>query len=323
MKSRIGKRFGLAVWAALFSILAGGSLFWLAIAQDTLTEDITAQIEAAAYDPDMAAGVVRDAVANTPHQAAAIVRSAVQAAPHLSTTLIAAAVVPARDQLAPMQQAATDAAPKQANVIAIAAAIASKVVAHPEQDTAIVSAAIRETPGQSKAVVTAAATVCRFVEGCSPISPMPLVQAAVIADLQATEGIVEATVSLFPASAGEIIAAATQSSLSARTAQQGRVTAVPQLAPVANPAPAVPGLQEPVIVADNSPEPGAADVVVPPAPVPTEFPDPTSSGTGDGTGTGDDEDDDDDDDEGTGTGTGTGTPVIPPLPPVFPASPFF
>lgn len=351
MKNRIEKWFGRTVWIALFSILGVSGLMFVATAQDTLTQEIATQIQAVAYDPDMAAGVVRDAVAKAPEKAAEIVRAAVRAAPHLSATLIAAAVVPAHDQVASIQRAAAEAARGKARVVAIAAQIAAKVVGQPEQDTAIVSSAIREMPGQSTTIVTAAATVCRLVDGCSPISPMPIVQAAVAVNRQATEGIVEATVSLFPGAAGDIIAVATQSTLAPQparkravpmqteTATAGNAAVAPSPAdnrapaPERAPAPTAeavtpiqPEVVQPVLVADNTTLPGATDVVAPPAPMPTEFPAPTSSGTGDGTGTGDDDDDDDDDDDGDGTGTGTGTEVMPPpppLPPVLPASPFF
>ncbi len=338
MENRIGKRFGLAIWVALLSVLGVGCLFFVATAQDALTEDITKRIEAAAYDPDVAAGVVRDAVANRPLQVAPIVRAALQAAPHLSATLTAAAVVPASDHVASIQQAAADAVPRQARVVALAAKIAAKVVVHPERDTDIVSAAIDEMPGQSTTVVTAVATVCKLVEGCSPTPPMPIVKAAVAADRQAAEGIVEVAVSLFPRAASEIIAAATQRAVTTKTAR--RRAEPMQAADVTNPLPVSdrtpapdavsvarptqPGAEAPVIVAENTPVSEATNVVLPPAPTPSDFPTPTSSGTGDGSGSGDDDDgDDDDDDDGDGTGTGTGTvPDVPDVPPVFPASPF-
>lgn len=350
METRIGRCFGRTIWVALFSVLVVVGLLVVATAQDTLTQEITTQIQAVAYDPNLAAGVVRDAVAKAPEKADVIVRAAVRAAPHLSATLPAAALVPARDRVAPIQLAAVEAAPSQARAVAIAAKVASQVVGRPDQDTEIVSAAIRETPEQSTTIVTAAATVCRLVVGCSPISPMPIVKAAVGVNQQATKGIVEATVSLFPGAAGDVIAIATQSALAPRTARKRAVPTQAETAavkaevaqPASSPdrasgqerapapvadrvvAPTQPELVQPVVVADNTPVPGATDVVAPPGPVPTEFPAPTSSGAGDGTGTGTGDDDDDDDDDGDGTGTGTGTvPEIPDVPPVFPASPFF
>ena len=273
MGNWIGKRFGLSICAALFSILGVGCLLFVAVAQDTLTEDIVTQIETAAYDPDMAAGIVRDAVANTPQRVEAIVRTAVQAASHLSVTLTAAAVVPASDQVALIQQAAADAmSGGEVHDVATAAEIAAKVVAYPERDTEIVSTAIRERPGQSSTVVMAAATVCKFVEGCSPITPMPIVAVAVALDRQAAEGIVEAAVSLFPGTAGEIIAAATQSSLAPKTvrkravprpANRGGGAPVTTLLPVVGRTPipesiAVPepfGADGPALVAGNTPPP--------------------------------------------------------------------
>ncbi len=332
MGNRVRKPFGPTTWVGLLIVLVVGGLFFVSIAQDTLTDEITAQIKAAVYDPDVAAIVVRDAVAGAPDQVAVIVRAAVEAAPHLATTLTAAAVVPVGDQVEPIQQAAAKAAPQQSRLIALAVDIAAKVASHPERDTEIVSAAIGETPGSSTTVVTAAATVCRFVTGCSPTSPMPLVKAAIAADRRAAESVVEVTVSLFPEAASEIIAAATQRPTPAPTARQiaepVQVESVARVEPSdSSPAPdralapgavtlpiaETPAAESPVIVADNTPVPGDSDVILPPAPAASEFPTPTSSGVGGGSGS----------DSGDGTGTGTGTViVIPPLPPVFPASPF-
>jgi len=305
MDDRMGKRFGLALWLALLSIWVVDGPH-VAAAQDALTQAITTQIEAATYDPEVAAGVVHDAVASAPHQVADIVRAAVRTAPHLSATLTAAAVVSARDQVALIQQAAIDATPEQAHLVAIAVETAAKVVAHPERDVDIVSAALRETSGQSTTVVTAAATVCRFVSGCSPISPIPIIKAAVAAAPQAVEGIVEATVSLFPASASDVIVAATQSPVATETVRK-RAESTPTESEVASGS-TPPRTGAPVIVAGNPPPSGADDVGAPPAPTPTEFPITTRADGGDGSGS----------DGGPGT-----VPDLPDLPPVFPASPFF